>query len=141
MPEMAKTPGGAELDETRFDTSTRRRFGLAVGGAAASVLGLLGAIGLSDDDASAADRNDRDRNNDRDRRRRRRRRRNQCQKLGQTCDETRRRQRCCNDTQLCAQVPDLGTGTFCCKQLSQSCRDNTDCCGRNRCRSGICQTS
>lgn len=127
------------MDEERFDAWTRRRFGLAVGSAAVSALGILGAIGLSEEDADAARRN---RNNDKgrnDRRRRRRRRRDQCRKLGQSCDESRRRQRCCNENQLCAQVSELGSGNFCCRQLTQSCSSNEDCCGGNRCRSNTCQ--
>jgi hypothetical protein len=128
--------GGSELDETQFDTWTRRRFGLVAGGAAASVLGLLGAIGLDDHEAEAARKHNKNKN----RKNNSRKRKDKCRKLGDFCDDNRRNQQCCNASQLCAQVPDLGTGTFCCKQLSQNCSFSTDCCGRNRCRSGVCQT-
>lgn len=123
------------MDEKRFDAWTRRRFGLAVGGAAVSALGLLGAIGLSEEDAEAARRN---RNNNRNRNRNRNRRRDQCRKLGQTCNDNRRRQQCCNSAQLCAQVPNLGTENFCCKQRDSNCSIDDDCCGRSRCRNGVC---
>ncbi|MFN8679116.1 MAG: hypothetical protein U0Z70_22230 [Thermomicrobiales bacterium] len=126
------------MDDTQFDTWTRRRFGLAAGGAAATMLGLLGAVGLNEEDAEAARRNRRNKN--RKNKGRKNRRRDRCRKLGQTCDDSRRRQQCCNATQLCAQVPNLGSGNFCCRQLAQNCSIDDDCCGRNRCRSGACQT-
>ena len=131
-------PEGRELDDTQFDTWTRRRFGLAVGGAAATALGILGGLGLSEEDAEARRRNKPNRNRKNDRRKNRR--RDRCRKLGQSCNENRRRQQCCSSTQLCAQVPNLGSGDFCCRQLSQNCSRDDDCCGRNRCRSGVCQT-
>ncbi len=102
------------------------------------MLGLLGAIGLNEEDAEAARRNRRNKN--RKNKGRKNRRRDRCRKLGQTCDDSRRRQQCCNATQLCAQVPNLGSGNFCCRQLAQNCSIDDDCCGRNRCRSGACQT-
>jgi hypothetical protein len=130
------------MDETQFDAWTRRRFGLAAGGAATAALaGLLGSIGLSEEDAEAA-RKHRNNNNNKNRKKNKNKNKNkkQCRKLGQSCDETRKKQQCCSNTQLCAQVADLGSGNFCCKQLSQNCSSNEDCCGSNRCRSGICQT-
>lgn len=127
------------MDDTQFDTWTRRRFGLAVGGAAATALGLLGALGLGEDETEARQKHNKNKNRRNNRRRRRNRNRDQCRKLGQSCDETRRRQRCCNENQLCAQVADLGSGNFCCRQLTQSCSSNADCCGANRCRSNTCQ--
>lgn len=123
------------MEDTQFDRWTRRRFGLAVGGAAVSALGLLGAIGLSEEDAEAARRNNRNGNNNR----RRRPRRDRCRKLGQTCNDNRRRQGCCNSDQLCAQVPNLSTENVCCKQRDDSCSIDDDCCGRSRCNRGFCQ--
>ena len=124
------------MDDVQFDTWTRRRFGLAAGGAAASVLGLLGAIGLSEDEAEAARKNNKNKN----RKNNKRKRKPKCRKLGDTCNDDRRNQQCCSSTQLCAQVQDLGSGNFCCKQLGANCSQNTDCCGKNRCRNGACQT-
>lgn len=122
------------MDETRFDAWTRRKFGLVTGGAIASLLGLA-ALPDTEDSVEAAKRH---RNNNKNRNRRRR--KKQCRKLGETCDDSRRKQQCCNSAQLCAQVPNLGSGNFCCKQLSQTCSNDNECCGRNRCRSGVCQT-
>jgi hypothetical protein len=113
------------VDGTQFDAWTRRRFGLAAGGAAASVLGLLS---LAETEAK------------RRRRRKNRKKKNkkQCRKLGQTCDQTRKNQKCCNQNQLCAQVQGLGSGNFCCKQRNSGCSVNTDCCGNDRCTNGSC---
>lgn len=114
------------MDGSRFDTWTRRKFGLAAGGAA--VTSLLSLAGIDDADA---------------RRRRGRRRRPQCRKLGQTCNESNKDQRCCNSSQLCAQVPDLGTGNFCCKQVGEFCDTSSDCCGRDACdfSTGRCRST
>ena len=127
------------MDDTRFDTWTRRRFGLAAGGTAAAVLGgLLGTIGLGEEDAEAARKH---RNNNKNRKSNKRKRDEKCRKLGNACDDNRRNQQCCNDNQLCAQVSQLGSGTFCCKQNGSNCQGDSDCCGRNRCRNGVCQVS
>ncbi|MCA9878281.1 MAG: hypothetical protein KC442_10885 [Thermomicrobiales bacterium] len=123
------------MDETRFDAWTRRRFGLAAGGAAASVLGLLGAIGLSDPDAEARKKHNKNKN----RKNNKRKRKPKCRKLGDACDNNRRNQQCCNDNQLCAQVSEFGSGDYCCKQNGYGCQSSSDCCGKNRCRNGLCQ--
>ena len=131
---------GMVMDPKRFDAiaqdlaaATSRRgmvkgVGLAAGGAAlASLLGLVGR-----DEADAARR----------KRRRRRRNRQQCRKLGQTCNDSVKNQSCCKSGQLCANVRDLGSGNFCCKQVGSSCTTSTDCCGRNACdSSGVCITT
>ena len=131
---------GMFMDPKRFDAiaqdlaaATSRRgmikgVGLAAGGAAlASLLGLVGH-----DEADAARRN-----------RRKRRRRDQCRKLGQTCNDSVKNQSCCKSGQLCANVRDLGSGNFCCKQAGSSCSTSTDCCGRNACdfSTGRCRTT
>jgi hypothetical protein len=130
-------PKGAELDDSQFDTWTRRRFGLAAGGAAASALGLLGAIGLSEHQAEAR----RNHNKNKNRKDNKRKRKDKCRKLSDACDDNRRNQQCCNENQLCAQVSQLGSGTFCCKQNGFNCQFDSDCCGKNRCRNGVCQVS
>ena len=109
--------GGTRVDDSRFDTWTRRKFGLAAGGAAAG--GLLALAGLDDADAR--------------RRGRRRRRRPQCRRLGQTCNDEIKEQKCCRASQLCAQVTGRGSGNFCCQQIGSSCETSTDCCGNNAC--------
>jgi uncharacterized protein HemX len=126
---------GAELDDTQFDTWTRRRFGLAAGGAAASVLGLLGAIGLGDHEAEARQKHNKNKN----RKSNKRKRKDKCRKLGDACNDSRRNQQCCNDNQLCAQVTQFGSGNFCCKQNGYNCQFDSDCCGKNRCSRGVCQ--
>ncbi|MCA9877764.1 MAG: hypothetical protein KC442_08280, partial [Thermomicrobiales bacterium] len=66
------------MDDKQFDQWTRRRFGLAAGGAAATALGLLGAIGLSDHDADARKNHNKNKN----RKGNKRKRKDKCRKLG-----------------------------------------------------------
>ena len=114
------------MEGSRFDSWTRRKFGLATGSAAAA--GLLGLLGVAETEAGQNNNN----NNNRKKKKK-------CRKLGQTCDENRRNQSCCNQNQLCANVSGLGSGNFCCKQNGQGCSVNTDCCGKNVCdSSGHC---
>jgi len=105
------------LDGTRFDSWTRRRFGLATGGALASILGM----------ASVADVDAKKKNK-----------KKKCRKLGQTCDINDKNKKCCNEKQDCAQVQGLGSSNFCCKSLNEGCSVNTDCCGNRKCTSGKC---
>jgi hypothetical protein len=109
------------LDGSRFDGWTRRRFGLVTGGATAT--GLLSLLGFEEADARRRRR----------RRKRRKKKQQQCQRLGQSCNQTLRRQQCCNQNQLCAQVSGLGSGNFCCKQNGRGCTVDTECCGNDRC--------
>jgi hypothetical protein len=94
---------------------TRRKFGLATGGAVAA--GLLGLLGLDEADAARG----------------RRRRRKRCRNLGEPCNSSIRRQSCCNSNQLCANVPLLGSGNFCCVQNGDFCDSSDDCCGSDFC--------
>ena len=105
------------MDGSRFDTWTRRRFGLAAGGAA--IAGLLGLAGLDDADAR--------------RRRRRKKKKDKCRKLGEFCNQSIREQQCCNSTYLCANVATLGSGNFCCKQRDTPCGTSSECCGNDFC--------
>ena len=113
------------MDGTRFDAWTRRRFGLATGGALASLLGL------SMLDEAEAKKNNNNKNNNKNKKKK-------CRKLGQSCDITNKNKKCCNAKQLCAQVKNLGSGTFCCKQRGDNCSVNDDCCGTDKCSSGKC---
>jgi hypothetical protein len=115
------------VDGSRFDTWTRRKFGLAAGGAA--VAGLLGLAGIDDAEARRG--------------RGRKKKKKQCRKLGEFCNESNRDQKCCNSSYLCAQVPDLGSGNFCCKQVGDFCDTSSDCCGRDACdfATGRCRTT
>jgi hypothetical protein len=122
------------LDGSRFDLWTRRRFGLTTGGAA--LAGLLGVLGLGEDDeadAARRHRNNQNNNNQNNGRRRRRRRPKRCRNLNQSCDSSVRRLSCCNSNQLCANVPALGSGTFCCVQNGDFCDSSDDCCGNDFC--------
>jgi hypothetical protein len=110
------------MDGNRFDAWTRRRVGRATGGALASLLGLLGR------DEAGAKRNHRNNKNKKPK----------CRKLGQSCDQTQKKKRCCSAKQLCAQVAHLGSGTFCCRQRGDSCSVNDDCCGTDKCTNGKC---
>jgi hypothetical protein len=118
------------LDGTRFDAWTRRRFGLATGGAVASLLGLMNL-----DDAEAKKKN-KNKNKKKNRKKKKK-----CKKLGQGCDITTKNKKCCSENQLCAQVQHLGGGDFCCKPPGDSCSRDQDCCGSNICgNSGRCET-
>ena len=99
------------MDGSRFDAWTRRNFGVAAGSAA---VGLLALAGLRDAQAQVPEAKN-------------------CRKLGQSCDQTRKNQECCNTNNLCAQIDGEGSGTFCCKQVGGNCKRNSDCCGLNRC--------
>lgn len=117
------------MDDARFDTWTRRRFGLATGGAVASLLGLAG---LHDADA---------RKNRKRRRRRKKKNKNKkdkCAKIGQACNINVKNQRCCNESQDCAQVKDL-SGNRCCKPINVNCKSSNECCGSRVCAGGTCQ--
>lgn len=104
------------MDASRFDTWTRRKFGVAT--SAAALGGLLALAGLDESDA---------------RRRRRRRRKPRCRKLGDSCNDSIREQSCCNSSYLCANVNEFGSGNFCCKQIGDFCDQSSDCCGRDAC--------
>jgi hypothetical protein len=114
------------MDGTQFDSWTRRRFGLATGGAAASLLGLFGLP-----DAEAKKKNKKNKKNNKNKKKK-------CRKLGQTCDINVKKKSCCSNKQDCAQVQGLGSSTFCCKALNDGCSVNTDCCGNRRCNNGKC---
>jgi hypothetical protein len=115
------------LDGTQFDAWTRRRFGLATGGALASLIGLPLL-----DDAEAKKNKHKHKNKNK---------KKKCRKLGQSCDITQQKKKCCNSKQLCAQVKNLGSGNFCCKQRNDSCSVNDDCCGTDKCSNGKCVQS
>ena len=116
------------MDGERFDAWTRRRFGLAAGGAAASLLGLLG---MEDAEAKKKHKN----------KKKNKKKKNKCKNLGQSCDQTQKNKKCCKSSQLCAQVQGLGSGNFCCKQRGSNCSVNTDCCGNDKCSGGVCSSS
>ena len=95
------------MDEPRFDTWTRRRFGLATGGFAAA----LALIGLADSEAG--------------KNRRRRRRKKRCKKFGDPCQQGGKR-KCCGD--LRCDFHNNGAQTVCCKTAGKTCSGELDCC-------------
>lgn len=105
------------MDGSRFDAWTRRKFGLAAGGALAALAGLTGAVDIEA---------------------KKKKKKKKCRKLGQTCDITKKNQKCCNNDQDCAQVQGQGSGNFCCKPHNASCSVNVDCCGNRKCNGGRC---
>lgn len=102
------------MDASRFDTWTRRKFGVAT--SAAAVGGLLALTGL---DADAA--------------RRRRRKKKKCRQLGDFCNDSIRKQNCCNPDQFCSTVQEFGPGNFCCLGVGGFCNTSSDCCGTEGC--------
>jgi hypothetical protein len=118
------------MDGTRFDVWTRRRFGLATGGALASLLGLS----MLDDAEAKKNKHHKNKHNNKNKKKK-------CRKLGQSCDITNKNKKCCNSKQLCAQVQRLGSGNFCCNQRGDSCSNNDDCCGTDKCSNGKCAQS
>lgn len=120
--------GGKAVDGSQFDAWTRRKFGLAASGVAASLLGLASVT------ESDARRKNKNKNNNNKKKKNKK----KCRKLGQTCDINNKNQKCCNNNQDCAQVQGFGSGNFCCKPQNASCSVNTDCCGNRKCNSGRC---
>lgn len=110
------------MDGTQFDAWTRRRFGLATGSAVASVLGLM-----SLDDAEAKKKNKN--------KKRKKNKKKKCKKLGEGCDPTVKKKKCCSERQLCAPISGQGSDLFCCKQNGESCSRDSDCCGNDFCGS------
>jgi Chaperone of endosialidase len=133
------------MDDTRFDAWTRRRVGVALGGAS-----LLGLTQLRP--AAAKKHKPKIR----------------CRKELQTCDPTDKTQQCCSGLncdvfgvqvglhcclglrarydqgaihccgeQLCEVVDGL-SGTRCCADLGNRCSENADCCAGTVCGQGRC---
>jgi hypothetical protein len=97
------------MEDDRFDAWTRRRFGLAAGGFAASVLGLAGI-----EDAQT-----------------KKKRKKRCRKLGASCKSGGKR-RCCGKLKCDRIHFDPSPKTRCCRKKDQPCGDSDDCC------SGLC---
>ena len=100
------------MDSSRFDTWTRRRFGLAAGGMAATLARLT-----SPADADARNKKKKKKKN--------KKKKQQCRTLGQVCRQTGKRKRCCQGKQ-CEDVD--GQDFRCCKALGQPCAEGDECC-------------
>ena len=116
------------MDGSRFDAWTRRQFGVAAAGAAAT-----GLLGLQDAAARHKNKHDGNKNSNKNNNKK------QCRKTGQSCDETRKKKKCCNKNELCAQVKGQGAGNRCCKQNGEGCKRDSDCCGNDRCDGRKCR--
>lgn len=102
------------MDGFRFDLWTRRRFGIAAGGAVASILALL-----QPDVASA----------------KKKKKKKRCLPLGTGCAAGAKK-KCCKSLR-CASAGGGGPNTFCCKTTG-SCRFGFDCCFGWTCETGQC---
>jgi hypothetical protein len=91
-----------------FDTWTRRRFGLATGGAVASLLGVAVRF-----DAEAKKKKTR------------------CRKVKQRCRRGSKRKGCCKGLH-CREVA-FQSGRHCCRGLRERCQSGTECCGELLC--------
>jgi hypothetical protein len=92
------------MKSSRFDSWTRRRFGLAAGGALAALTRLA-----SPEAADAKKTKTKKR----------------CRKVGQVCRQSGKRKRCCSG-RLCERFD--GQNFRCCKPLDQPCSAGGECC-------------
>jgi hypothetical protein len=102
------------MNGSHFDVWTRRRFGLATGGA-------LAALGLASFDAAEG---------------RRKKRKKRCRKLHQTCDLDGKTKRCCKDLACIDETNDPDVGA-CCRPAQMSCEEESQCCLSFECQQAI----
>jgi hypothetical protein len=100
------------MDDLRFDSWTRRRFGLATGSLTASMLGLT----LIDVPAAT---------------KRSRKKKKRCRTFDASCS-TGGKKTCCQRLGLACE-PSAIDGNRCCKQLGTRCQDGSECCGAGSC--------
>lgn len=99
----------------RFDSWTRRRFGLTVGGMVAALTVRAGS-----DDATAGKR-----------------RKERCKRLGDRCTQGSNR-KCCKILR-CDLTFDSSPDAVCCKREGELCDGDNECCDvRRRCRTNGC---
>ena len=96
------------MQGSRFDTWTRRRFGLVAAGGMAAALARL----TSPEDADARSKN-------------KKKRKKRCRQDGQVCRQSGKRKRCCQGKQ-CADFD--GQRFRCCKAIDQPCSVGSECC-------------
>ena len=105
------------MDGSRFDAWTRRRFGLAAGGAVGSLLVLSG---------SGADAGDG-----------KKKRKKRCLALGQSCRLGGKR-KCCGKKGLSCQIfEESSNARRCCRKGLEPCTIDDDCCSQD-CTDGFC---
>ena len=104
------------MDGSRFDAWTRRRFGLAVGGLASSLLALDGFK------VAAAKKKGK---------------KKRCRKLGQSCTPSGG-QKCCKGKGLSCQIfEETLTKRRCCRRGFESCQTDDECCSQD-CTDNLC---
>ena len=96
------------MDGPEFDAWTRRRIGLAAGGALAALAGFR---------ESNASKN----------KQKRKRRKKRCKRLGDACRQGSKR-KCCGQLRCRTTSLNAGIHTFCCKTEGKSCADQSECC-------------
>ena len=97
------------MDGRHFDAWTRRRFGLATGGALALLLGMVAS-----DDSEAKKHHGHHK-------------KKRCKKLHDSC-KPGSKHKCCGKLQCKVTSMDEGVHTFCCKSEGKSCQSEVDCC-------------
>lgn len=116
------------VDGTRFDGWTRRRFGIAAGGMAATLPGVAGIAGIPDAEATRKGKNKQHKR--------------RCRKASHACTPGGKHT-CCGDLH-CREVPVKmldETEFFCCKSAGKSCSGQLEfeCCPGLGCTEGSCQ--
>lgn len=97
------------MNDSRFDTWTRRRFGIAAGGMTAALLNLPGGTSVEAGKSK-----------------RKRRRKKRCKPLGAGCAQNGKK-RCCK-TLACEEGSNR-----CCRKLRAICGGGDECCGGLQC--------
>lgn len=95
------------MDGPAFDAWTRRRFGLAAGGALAVLHGSIETAAKTH--------------------KKKRKKKKRCRKLQQPCTPGGKR-KCCGDLRCAVHSANAGVQTFCCKTEGKACSDASDCC-------------
>jgi hypothetical protein len=100
------------MDDSQFDAWTRRRFGRAMGGGLASLVGLS-ALNPATSHAQITTQAER------------------CRGVKEQCNPDKKKQKCCRHLR-CETNEDTGNAR-CCKPLRTSCHHATECCGNLQC--------
>jgi hypothetical protein len=106
------------MDGSRFDAWTRRHFGLAAGGLAASLMGLAAS-------------------GDVEAKKKKKKKKKKCKNLGVACTPGGKR-KCCGKKGLSCQPPiELPGGFHCCRRGFEPCASASECCSET-CTDGFC---